>query len=1337
MSNPLVFPPKSRRASLRVARKVSGGNPLACPGSAAPRRFAGRRPSNVRSLDENSGPMNSQKKGNDTARDGREEDEDENLLVPKTSNINVAVRFRPLNELESALEENAWELNQENKSILDLRRNSEFYFDHIFSEDDDNISVFSHVAKDIVDGCIRGFNGTIFAYGQTSSGKTHTMMGNKDHNVQGIIPMAVQEIFDMIEHVYQREFVVTLSYLEVYNERLIDLLGETETQELSIAERANGEIEIRGIKTKRMSKPEDVFHVLDMGEKLRHTGSTALNDRSSRSHTILRIKIESQLTQDSSPSPEIGDNLAGKKRKLRDRSSSKTMRVGMLNLVDLAGSEAVSRAQTEGERKREGGNINKSLLALSKVISQLCANQSANDDKKRMHVNFRDSKLTRLLSSSLGGNSRTAVICNCSHASENYRETVSTLEFAVRVKSIRNKISLNLFSTEDQSEMKVLKQQKSQLEKRIEELGGVQTENAQLKAEKAKLEGELAELSQQIHTSNQTPLRKFAKPQTAPLKFFTKRRKTIAGGEDNLLSDRIQISNCISCEKLTGIIQRLRNQIIEGENSQEDNNILNSIPNPLEYGDEKTDEGGDEEKEDQDSESTPRIRIPISVNSDLQEKEEGHVSSEVENVKEKLEVLRLIDQTRSGMFLEDMMMGLFLRDSHLMTSKEDDVRKRILAEVERCESDTLDVKGQLLKEKEDLKRSFDLQVSETKESYESKIENLEIKLRELQHSLTQVEINNLNSLQELRNKQQEELDWKSNEQKKIDRLVRAELETQKMFHRETELRLRQQLDQERETHQLRNKEMDLELFKIIEGNEQTILDLRKSFEFEKKDIILSSEEKLSNSLHEQKVEFDKILESEKIQHKNMVLELNESNRKKDDQINELNGMHQDEILQLKRRYIESEKESADSMLKLRVEFEQNIQTAANEHLHEKENLIKLIKEKSDDHKQEISLKNQTFNSHRHQFEEMLFLSESRLTLANEDLKVAFLRLHENNIAKEEQLVIQHQNELDRINLQTALLREDYLECINRLEHSKSILQSSLSITTEELSLLKKKHEEVVVTKDEQIQLKNLEINNMKESIEELTEMLSRETNSMATVIADLNKTILTKGQELALLSSELESLRTSLKDSRDEISQMAIEMTFLQDKVVNLNVENDRLRQDLNHSKDTEFALEAKVKAANEEIMKMIVLSRNQKFEMTKNYLERQIATDQKIQNLRIIVSNKVTEIQNVSVLAAELYGRFLEAKLMIKKNLDKSKCKKEELENEIRKEKEAAYDTKMELQYTEDKLQELNCELEEVKKQQSEENKRLQSLLDDYTNELNKVNSLLNEAQDQKKNCY
>ncbi|KAJ2507407.1 hypothetical protein IWW47_001123 [Coemansia sp. RSA 2052] len=259
-----------------------------------------------------------------------------------------------------------------------------------------------------------GYNGTVFCYGQTGSGKTFTMMGADIDNddLKGIIPRIVEGIFaKIIESPPTLEYMVKSSYMEIYMERIRDLLNPDEANLPVHEDKANG-VYVKGLMEVFVSSIDEVYQVMRQGAKNRVVGFTNMNAESSRSHSIFQISIEQ-----------------------KDTTSGKT-KLGRLFLVDLAGSEKVGKTGATGQTLEEAKKINKSLSALGMVINALT-------DGKSTHIPYRDSKLTRILQESLGGNSRTTLIINCSPSSFNSAETVGTLRFGMRAKSIKNKAKVN------------------------------------------------------------------------------------------------------------------------------------------------------------------------------------------------------------------------------------------------------------------------------------------------------------------------------------------------------------------------------------------------------------------------------------------------------------------------------------------------------------------------------------------------------------------------------------------------------------------------------------------------------------------------------------------------------------------------------------------------------------------------------------------------------------------------------------------------------------------------------------------------------------------------------
>jgi len=276
--------------------------------------------------------------------------------------------------------------------------------------------VYNVCAAGIVDNVMEGFNGTVFAYGQTGAGKSFTMEGAPDPpELRGIIPNSFKHIFDKISNTENKQYLVRASYLEIYNEEIRDLLSKDPKNRLDLKENADSGVYVKDLTSFVVKSSQEIDQVMQAGKKNRSVGSTLMNQESSRSHSIFTIIVECQTK-----GIDGEDHIC----------------VGKLNLVDLAGSERQSKTGATGDRLKEATKINLSLSALGNVINALV-------DGKSQHIPYRDSKLTRLLQDSLGGNTKTVMIANCGPADYNYDETLSTLRYANRAKNIKNKPKIN------------------------------------------------------------------------------------------------------------------------------------------------------------------------------------------------------------------------------------------------------------------------------------------------------------------------------------------------------------------------------------------------------------------------------------------------------------------------------------------------------------------------------------------------------------------------------------------------------------------------------------------------------------------------------------------------------------------------------------------------------------------------------------------------------------------------------------------------------------------------------------------------------------------------------
>lgn len=292
-----------------------------------------------------------------------------------------------------------------------------FVFDCVFGETSSQIDVFDNSTKDIIDGVLNGYNCTVFAYGATGAGKTHTMLGSE--NSPGVMYLTMNELFNRIDQVKNEKiFDVAFSYLEIYNENIRDLLASSGS--LAVREDSTKGVVVQGLTLHQPKSAEHILEALDYGNKNRTQHPTDVNASSSRSHAVFQVYLRQQ------------DKTA---------SLNPNVRVAKMSLIDLAGSERASATNAKGARFREGANINRSLLALGNVINAL-----ADPKSKKAHIPYRDSKLTRLLKDSLGGNCRTIMIANVSPSSLSYDDTYNTLKYANRAKEIKSSLKSNVVS---------------------------------------------------------------------------------------------------------------------------------------------------------------------------------------------------------------------------------------------------------------------------------------------------------------------------------------------------------------------------------------------------------------------------------------------------------------------------------------------------------------------------------------------------------------------------------------------------------------------------------------------------------------------------------------------------------------------------------------------------------------------------------------------------------------------------------------------------------------------------------------------------------------------------
>ncbi len=388
------------------------------------------------------------------------------------TNVKVAVRCRPMSSKETARGCGSIVTINANSVHIEgvdgdhgSKESKDYTFDFAYDSNSTQDQVYKDIGEPVVTQAMDGFNCTVFAYGQTGSGKSYSMMGyGEDH---GLIPKLNDDLWQRVNNTLKKrerdsvkhgaesakvkemgkmDFMITVSFLEIYNEEIKDLLNPSSKQ-MKIRENKEKGIYVEDLCEVVVKEPGGVLQLIEQGNAVRRVAATQMNDTSSRSHSVFTIKIEQRTVAE------------------LDGGVTKTQMVkAKLNLVDLAGSERAEKTGATGSTLKEGANINMSLMALGNVINAL-SEMGASKGKKKIHIPYRDSKLTRLLQESLGGNAATVMIAAISPADYNYDETLGTLKYANRAKSIANAVVKN----EDVNQ-RMIKDLKSEIEKLKQQL---------------------------------------------------------------------------------------------------------------------------------------------------------------------------------------------------------------------------------------------------------------------------------------------------------------------------------------------------------------------------------------------------------------------------------------------------------------------------------------------------------------------------------------------------------------------------------------------------------------------------------------------------------------------------------------------------------------------------------------------------------------------------------------------------------------------------------------------------------------------------------------------------
>ncbi|XP_070289306.1 centromere-associated protein E isoform X2 [Myotis yumanensis] len=1109
--------------------------------------------------------------------------------------VAVCVRVRPLNSREEALGETTqvyWKTG--NNAVYQVDGSKSFNFDRVFDSNETTKDVYEEIAVPIIDSAIQGYNGTIFAYGQTASGKTFTMMGSGDY--LGVIPRAIHDIFHKIEKFPDREFLLRVSYMEIYNETITDLLCDTRKMKpLIIREDFNRNVYVSDLTEEVVSTSEMALKWIRKGEKNRHYGITKMNQRSSRSHTIFRMILESR--EKGEPS-----NCEG------------SVKVSHLNLVDLAGSERAAQTGAEGVRLKEGCNINRSLFILGQVIKKL------SDGQVGGFINYRDSKLTRILQNSLGGNAKTRIICTITPVS--FDETLSTLQFASTAKYMKNTPYVNEVSS-DEALLKRYRKEIMDLKKQLEEVSTETRAQAMEKDQLAQLleEKDLLQKVQIEKIQNLTRMLVTSSSLTSQqeLKAKIKRRVTWCPGKINKMKDlnyvnefnmpmnttkrqrsdvtsigEIDESVCSEADVFSNTLDTVTDiewnpatKLLSQENLESELNSLRADYDNLVLDYEKL------RKENEEMELKLKEKNDLDEFEALERKaekdQEMQLIHEISNLKNLVKHAEVYNQD-----LENELSSKV----DLLREKEDQIKKlQKYIDSQNSESVKMDL-SYSLEDSEDLKQKkqtlLDAEIialDAKRESAFLRSENLELKekMKELESMCKQMESDNqlhqsrLEAKKKIQIDLEKELQYSFNEITKLNSLLDGKVPKDLLCNLELERKitdLQKELKKEVEVNEALHEKVNF--LSELKSLPSEVEMLRKEVNDKSEELYLITSEK------------DKLC-SEVVHKESRIQDLLEEIKKTKDDLatTQLNYKNMDQEFQdFKNCHIEFE-QKYDMVLEENTRINQEIENLSKE--------SQKLRLTLDDLKTELSQKTQELQQSQERFNEVEQLKEqlqskdSRLQTIEREKILTTEKLHQT--LEEVRILTQEKDDLKQLQESLQVERDQLKSDIEDTVNMNIDTQEQLRNALESL----KQHQETINTlkmKISEESSKNLPVektiketkDKFQEEIQEAQDIpeqsfhMQEKDNEIKKIISEMEQLKeQLKAKESALLRLEKEKLKLSerLQESHQEMKSIATERDDLQRLQEALQAQSDQLKENMRELTAKHLETEEELKVAH------------------------------------------------------------------------------------------------------------------------------------------------------------
>ncbi|QDZ19002.1 kinesin [Chloropicon primus] len=1044
----------------------------------------------------------------------------------KAENIRVCARFRPQNEREKTQSKEKrlkYEVDRGNTSVTFhgvgpnvtqtnrtgvREEKTNFNLDRIYKEDSTQDEVFEWISNNIVKHCFEGYNGTIFAYGQTSSGKTHTMFGPDNYldtpDDWGIVPKSISELFNFVlSSPAGWEFSISTSYFQLYKERIQDLLKPANNN-LKIHESKARGIFIEGLSSEYLEDVQNLLDVLTVGGANKTVASTDMNSRSSRSHSVLQVTLVQK----------------------NEEGSSKT---GKFTFVDLAGSERVDKTNAVGQTFEEAKKINLSLTCLANVIKSLSSGSA--------HIPYRDSKLTRILQESLGGNTKTMLILCCSPDLSNIEETLSTLRFGKSAKNIKNQVKVNVRRSAQELEY-MLKRLQDELAVERKQVEGLKAEIDWMKSPDYNPENkpEVEEEAQdEFDIEDRMMMEQELESKQVRIDSLQEELSTLHGEHEVSLKDLKDKSDSLdqvqaSLKKLEAAakvdFRKIEQLEFDLQASKSDRNVIGSQVDAWKQKVEAANAARERLQQ-----ASDKLKADISVLEESKiEMSERMLESEKENMKlqedlssareeamasaqssEKLKIdLNHIEEKLSNSEKKSKTMAESLRELQASSEAAQEEVKSLEAKMSTAETNFTRAEEENKSLRETLEASRAEFESDSKEQ-QSKVENLESKLKDSQKVYEELN-SNFKEQNLLRDQAEQDLARHKKQWVESKSLLEATIKE----HEESKKQLEESLVKEKEMSSTLDSQL-LDLRKSLHKHRNTMLTEAPQLSEAPGDDSVGQVEALFQTIDKYKklnseyAEKNKKIEETSTELRKEVMKLNEEKKNLVEQGEVKNQEHAKELVELENKMSTQISEEKGRTMDLRTKL-----------MEKRSVLMKLTTEKKGAEKK-----------HQDSVQEVKALQEKAEEKAEKITSLEANSRHQNSVIarihkEKEEAHEAHLEKLSKLELEKLQLGVD----IEQLKEQKEAISTQLSESKEKVAAQK-----IRLTKEQMDQEK------LKGQCAQLKEELDSSKNAILEAQNQAEESSESAKKELEALAGSLETSRSMIQKQADHISGLESELS--------------------------------------------------------------------------------------------------------------------------------------------------------------------------------------------------